>query len=162
MAHAGISPEFDLGMAIRYANKIEKRLKRDDVEIWLTAMFKEAVDRFNRDANDIDIDKYILSSFTRMRYCSNDYRLDFNQKGKPTDILRNKGLKPWFECDKTKQIDLKIVFGHWSTLGLYSDDNVLALDTGCLWGGKLTAARIDLDDVEIVSIECGIGMEPEV
>ena len=160
MAHAGISPEFDLGMAMEYAKRIEKRLQGSnrDVEIWLKQMFKQGIDRFDRDASRIDIDKYIMSSFTRMRYCYGDHRLDFDQKGAPTDALRAKGLKPWFECDNRKEIDLKIIFGHWSTLGFYYDDNVLALDTGCLWGGKLTAARIDSDETEIVQVACEAAM----
>jgi len=164
MSHAGISPEFDLGMALRYAERIEERLQRAgaDVEVWLKKMFKHGIDRFNRDSSKIDIDKYIISSFTRMRFCYNDHRLDYDQKGAPTDALREKGLKPWFECDNRKDIDLKIIFGHWSTLGFYYDENVLSLDTGCLWGGSLTAARIDSDEVEIVSVECGVGMEPSV
>ena len=163
MAHAGISPEFDLGMALRYANRIEERLQwaGSDVEVWLKKMFKHGIDSFNRDSNSVDIDKYIISSFTRMRFCYNDHRLDYDQKGAPTDELRAKGLKPWFECDNRKEIDLKIIFGHWSTLGFYHDENVLSLDTGCLWGGSLTAARIDMDEVEIVSVECRGGMEPE-
>jgi len=161
MAHAGISPEFDLGMALRYARRIEERLQGNDtdVKIWLKQMFKDGIDRFNRDSSKIDIDKYIMSSFIRMRYCYGDHRLDFDQKGAPTDVLRAKGLKPWFECDNRKDIDLKIIFGHWSTLGFYHDDNVLALDTGCLWGGKLTAARIDSDEVEIVQVACEAAME---
>jgi len=161
MAHAGISPEFDLGMALRYAQRIEEKLQGDDEEVktWLKQMFKHGIDRFDREANSIDIDKYIISSFTRMRYCYNDHRLDFDQKGAPTDALRAKGLKPWFECDNRADIDLKIIFGHWSTLGFYHDENVLALDTGCLWGSKLTAARIDTDDVEIVQVECDVARE---
>jgi bis(5'-nucleosyl)-tetraphosphatase (symmetrical) len=160
MSHAGISPEFDLGMAMIYAKRIEERLKRDDVEIWLKAMFKNGVNRFDRDSSSIDIDRYIVSAFTRMRYCYGDHRLDFDQKGAPTDELREKGIKPWFECDNRKDVDLKIIFGHWSTLGFYHDDNVLSLDTGCLWGGTLTAARIDLDEVEIVQVGCTVAMEP--
>ena len=161
MAHAGISPEFDLGMALCYAGRIEEKLQKSDidVEIWLKQMFKHGVDKFERDSSSIDIDRYIMSAFTRMRYCYDDHRLDFDQKGTPTNELREKGLKPWFECDNAKEIDLKIIFGHWSTLGLYSDDKVLALDTGCLWGGTLTAARIDLDQIEIVSVECNASME---
>ncbi len=155
MAHAGISPEFDLGMALRYAKRIEEKLQKDTAATWLKSMLKEGVDRFNRKASFIDIDKYIISSFTRMRYCYGDYRLDFKQKGTPTDNLRAKGLKPWFECVNRKEIDLKIIFGHWSTLGFYHDENVLSLDTGCLWGGKLTAARIDSKEIEIVQVECG-------
>ncbi|HFU77125.1 MAG TPA: symmetrical bis(5'-nucleosyl)-tetraphosphatase, partial [Epsilonproteobacteria bacterium] len=86
--------------------------------------------------------------------------LDFKQKGAPTDTLREKGLKPWFECQNRKDIDLKIIFGHWSTLGFHQDEHVLALDTGCLWGGKLTAARIDMDEVEIVQVECQQTQKP--
>lgn len=154
MAHAGISPEFDLGMALRYAQRVEERLQQDDVEIWLKQMFKGAMDRFNRESNRIDIDRYIVSSFTRMRFCYKDHRLEFDQKGAPTEGLKEKGLKPWFECKNRNEIDLKIIFGHWSTLGFYEDEHVLALDTGCLWGGKLTAARIDNNQLEIVSVDC--------
>ncbi|RRS32502.1 MAG: diadenosine tetraphosphatase [Epsilonproteobacteria bacterium (ex Lamellibrachia satsuma)] len=160
MAHAGISPEFDLGMAIRYAKRVEKKLQSDHAGVWLEKMFKSGMNRFNRESSKIDIDRYIVSAFTRMRYCYKDHRLDFDQKGAPTDALREKGLKPWFECESRKEIHLKIIFGHWSTLGFYEDENVLALDTGCLWGGKLTAARIDVDEVEIVQVSCDAAMEP--
>ncbi|MEA1879874.1 MAG: symmetrical bis(5'-nucleosyl)-tetraphosphatase [Campylobacterota bacterium] len=160
MAHAGVSPEFDLGMAIHYASHAEEQLKKDDADIWIRKMFEHGERRFSRHANFVDIDRYIVSSFTRMRYCYGDYKLDFDQKGKPTDVLRKKDLKPWFECKNRKKIDLKIIFGHWSTLGFYHDDKVLSLDTGCLWGGALTAARIDLDEVEIVSVSCAKTQEP--
>ncbi|MCW8822331.1 MAG: symmetrical bis(5'-nucleosyl)-tetraphosphatase [Sulfurovum sp.] len=154
MAHAGISPEFDLGMAMMYAKGVEEKLQSDHAGIWLEQMLRKGSNRFNREASLIDIDRYIVSAFTRMRFCYGDHRLDFDQKGAPTDELRKKGLKPWFECKDRKDIDLRIIFGHWSTLGLYEDEHVLALDTGCLWGGQLTAARIDSDEIEIVSIDC--------
>lgn len=154
MAHSGISPEFDLGMAIMYAKGVEEKLQSDHAEVWLEQMLRKGSSRFNRKASLVDIDRYIVSAFTRMRFCYGDHRLDFDQKGAPTDALRKKGLKPWFKCKDRKDIDLRIIFGHWSTLGLYEDEHVLALDTGCLWGGQLTAARIDSDEVEIVSVEC--------
>jgi bis(5'-nucleosyl)-tetraphosphatase (symmetrical) len=162
MAHAGISPEFDLGMAMEYARRIEGKLQGEDGVVWLKKMFKGSVERFDRKAKPEDIDRYIVSAFTRMRYCYKDHRLDFKQKGKPTDALREKGLKPWFECKNRKEIDLKIVFGHWSTLGFYQDEHVLALDTGCLWGGTLTAARLDVPQPQIVQVECKGAMKPEV
>ena len=162
MAHAGISPEFDLGMAMMYAKNVEEKLASEHAAVWLEQMFEQGERRFNRDASLIDIDRYIVSSFTRMRFCYGDHRLDFDQKGPPTDAVREKGLKPWFECNDRKDIHLRIIFGHWSTLGLYEDDHVLSLDTGCLWGGKLTAARIDCDEVEIVSIDCSKKEESEV
>ena len=162
MAHAGISPEFDLGMAMMYAKGVEEKLQSDQADIWLEQMFQKGSKRFNRDASLIDIDRYIVSAFTRMRFCYGDHRLDFDQKGPPTDELREKGLKPWFECQDRKDIDLRIIMGHWSTLGFYEDEHVLALDTGCLWGGQLTAARIDSDEVQIVSVDCTKNDESEV
>lgn len=154
MAHAGISPEFDLGMALRYAQRIEEKMGGDDAEVWLRKILKSGVDQFNREASLIDIDRYLVSAFTRMRYCYKDHKLDFDQKGAPTDALRQKGLKPWFECKDRKEIHLRIIIGHWSTLGLYQDEHILAIDTGCLWGGSLTAARIDTHEVEFVSVAC--------
>ena len=154
MSHAGISPKFDLGMAVYYAQRIEKKLQADDGIAWLKEMFKGEVEGFNRYASEVDIDRYVISSFTRMRFCHENFRLDFKQKGAPTQSLREKGLKPWFECTGEKKSDLKMIFGHWSTLGYYQDENVLALDTGCLWGGRLTAGRIDKEVVELLSIEC--------
>ena len=154
MSHAGISPEFDLGMAINYSKRVEKKLQSENVKDWLQKMLQKGVNHFDRESKSIDIDYYIMSSFTRMRFCYGDYRLDYEQKGKPTDKLRNKGLKPWFECENRKDIDLSIIFGHWSTLGLYDKDNLLGLDTGCLWGGKLTACRIDKKKREFISVEC--------
>jgi len=162
MAHAGISPEFDLGMAMMYAKSVEEKLQSDHASVWLEQMFRQGERRFNRDASLVDIDRYIVSAFTRMRFCYGDHKLDFDQKGPPTEELRKKGLKPWFECEYRKDIDLRIIIGHWSTLGFYEDEHVLALDTGCLWGGQLTAARIDSDEVEIISVDCSRKDEEEV
>ena len=160
MAHAGISPEFDLGTAMMYAQRIEEKLQGDNAEVWLKKMFKNGTVHFRKGASKIEMERYIISAFTRMRFCYKDHRLDFKQKGAPTPEVREKGMKPWFKCENRKEVELKIVFGHWSTLGFYQDKNVLALDTGCLWGGKLTAARIDLSKPQIVQVACKGAMKP--
>jgi len=155
MAHAGVSPQFDFGMAVSHASRIEKKLQGRNYKSWLKHMFKVSSNKFNAKASTMDIDKYILSAFTRMRFCEDDGRLDFKQKGAPTTLkVEFKGLKPWFACPTRRSTTLKVVFGHWSTLGFYHDTNVLALDTGCLWGGKLTAARLDTDEPIIVQVAC--------
>ena len=161
MAHAGISPQFDLGMAITHSKRIEKKLKGRNYKAWLKHMFKTSSNKFNAKASSLDIEKYILSSFISMRFCAKDGRLDFKQKGSPTNMKRlNKGLSPWFTCPSRKSIPLKILFGHWSTLvndsplKYYYDGNVLGLDTGCLWGHRLTIARIDIGEPFIVQLEC--------
>jgi len=161
MAHAGISPQFDLGMAINYAKRIEKKLQGRNYKAWLKHMFKKSSNKFNAKATSLDIEKYILSSFISMRFCKDDGQLDFKQKGSPTHMKRlNKGLRPWFACPTRKTIPLKIVFGHWSTLvndtnlDYYFDGKVLGLDTGCLWGGKLTCARLDIESPQVVQLDC--------
>ncbi len=162
MAHAGISPQFDFGMAINYASRIEKKLQGENPQTWLKDMLKRSSDIFDANATALDIDKYILSSFTRMRFCSDDGRLDFFQKGKPTNFKAGvKELKPWFACPTRKSTTLKIVFGHWSTLGFHHSNKVLALDTGCVWGGKLTAARLDVKEAVIVQVACKKMQEPD-
>ena len=153
MSHAGIPPEFDLGMALAYSKRIEAKLQDANADKWLKKIFK-GNDTFDQNSSNIDMDRYIVSAFTRMRYCHDDNKLDFEQKGKPTESLYQKGLKPWFESKNKKEIELKIIFGHWSTLGFYHNDEVLGLDTGCLWGKRLTAARIDKKNIKIVSFDC--------
>jgi bis(5'-nucleosyl)-tetraphosphatase (symmetrical) len=155
MAHAGISPQFDFGMATAYSMRIEKKLQGINYQAWLQHMFKVSSNKFSAKASSIEIDKYILSAFTAMRFCYDDGSLDFQQKGPPSEYKAiAKELKPWFACPTRKSTTLKVVFGHWSTLGYYQDSNVLALDTGCLWGGRLTAARLDLDEIQIVDVDC--------
>lgn len=153
MSHAGISPEFDLATAIEYAQRLEKRLQSDSYEKWLTLMFHKSAERFDLKSDTVELDRYILGTFIRMRFCYSDGRLDFAEKGAPRRALREQGLLPWFECDSRKKIDLKIIFGHWSTLGYYNSDKVCALDTGCLWGGKLSVLRLDGKE-KLVQVEC--------
>jgi len=155
MAHAGISPQFDFGAAIRYASRIEKKLRGRNYKAWLKHMHKKSSNRFDAKARSLDIEKYILNSFISMRFCKDDGELNFKQKGEPTNYkVTKKGLKPWFACPSRKFISMKIIFGHWSTLGYYQDSNVLSIDTGCVWGRGLTAARLDLEEPILVQVEC--------
>ena len=161
MAHAGISPQFDFGMSISYASRIEKKLQGRNYKAWLKHMKKISSNKFNSKARPLDIEKYILSSFISMRFCEKDGKLDFKQKGSPT-VTKGvyKGLYPWFACPTRRSFPLKIVFGHWSTLvndspmNYYHDSNVLGLDTGCLWGNKLTMARLDTEEPVMIQMEC--------
>ncbi len=161
MAHAGISPQFDLGMAITYASRIEKKLQGRNYKAWLKQMKKISSKKFDSKAKPLDIEGYILNSFISMRFCEEDGKLDFKQKGSPT-VTKGlyKGLYPWFACPSRRSFPLKIVFGHWSTLvnetnlKYYNDSNVLGLDTGCLWGRSLTVARLDTKEPIVVQIDC--------
>jgi len=156
MSHAGISPEFDLSTAVNFSNKIEKKLQSNNYKEWLIKMFGKSIDRFDIDAEESELERYILSSFIRMRFCYDDSgRLDFKQKGAPNYLLKEKqGLIPWFDSKKRKKLELKVIFGHWSTLGYYNDSDVCCLDTGCVWGGSMTAMRLDDGSEEIIQVDC--------
>ncbi|MBL0721776.1 MAG: symmetrical bis(5'-nucleosyl)-tetraphosphatase [Sulfurovum sp.] len=149
MVHAGIAPSFDLGMATMEAHTLEDSLSGNNAKEWLNTMLDD-------NSNRLDSQEYALSSFIRMRFCDDNQTLDFKQKCSPDSLPKDKlNLKPWFNCHSRKDIDLKIIFGHWSTLGLYNINNrVIGLDTGCVWGGRLTAMRIDNGSEEIVQIDC--------
>jgi bis(5'-nucleosyl)-tetraphosphatase (symmetrical) len=82
-----------------------------------------------------------------MRYCFDDGTFELKEKGGYSD---NSLLKPWFQIENRKDIPYKIIFGHWSTLGFYEDKNVVAMDTGCVWGGKLTAFCLETQEVKSV------------
>jgi bis(5'-nucleosyl)-tetraphosphatase (symmetrical) len=94
--------------------------------------------------------RFIINALTRMRYCSPDGRLNLNEKYAPGTQPR--GLIPWFEAPERRSRKKEIIFGHWSTLGLVKREGVIALDTGCVWGGQLTA--VDLDDPQRATYGC--------
>ncbi len=150
MAHAGIAPQFELGGAIYYNLLLQGRLSSFEAKEWLGKIFSKETRRYHPMGPLIEEERYALNSFIRMRYCYKDGMLDFKQKGSTKNAPKE--LMPWFDCPNRKQIDLKILFGHWSTLGLFVRDDVICLDTGCVWGRKLSA--FCLESKEIVQVEC--------
>ena len=150
MAHAGIAPQFDLENAIYYNLLLQGRLSSIEAKEWLEKIFAKETKKYHTKASLIEEERYALNSFIRMRYCYKDGRLDFKQKGAPKDV--SKKLYPWFDCPNRKKIDLTILFGHWSTLGLLQREDVICIDTGCVWGRYLSA--ISLETQEIVQVEC--------
>jgi len=150
MAHAGIAPNFELGAAKHYNDILQKRLQSKDAKEWLRAMLSKDSDHFVAGGTNVEIERYVLASFTRMRYCYKNGYLDFKQKGSPKK-LKNSELTPWFDCPLVVEKELKIVFGHWSTLGFLDREDILALDTGCLWGRELTAYNLKTKEIESVS-----------
>ncbi len=155
MAHAGISPAYTLKMAIDASKELEKSMQGENSKAWLKEMFAKNISQYNPKASKIDTQRYALASFIRMRFCDNNGIFDFKQKGSPSSLALDKQhLKPWFKNPTRKDIDLKILFGHWSTLGFYNNNKVCSLDTGCVWGGELTAMRIDDASEQIVQVAC--------
>ncbi len=160
MAHAGLPPEFGLETSLHYNRILMRRLQSKGAKDWLKKMMEKSEDHFDPLGGDLTQERYMLSGFTRMRFCYSDGRLDFDQKGSPSKRCKAKGLMPWFEVPIRKAIKQKVIFGHWSTLGYFENDEVCCLDSGCLWQGKLTAKRLDSKEGEIVQVACLNGIKP--
>ena len=144
MVHAGISPQWDLNAALGCAKEAEECLRNADAT-WLAAIYGNKPNQWTTGfESDIDRQRYIVNTFTRMRYCHPDGSLEFKQKLSPKQVRKtHPELTPWFQYPKRHKIAETIYFGHWSTLGYYNVNRFVALDSGCVWGGKLTAVRID-------------------
>jgi len=156
MVHAGLPPQWDLKTARSCAHEVEKVLQSDDYPDFMANMFGDKPKKWHKDLAGWDRLRFITNCLTRMRYCKPKGKLNFSDKG-PIGSQKD-GYIPWYETPERKSSDLRIIFGHWSTLfGYTSKNNVFALDTGCLWGGNLTAMRLDnsLDDApEFCTVEC--------
>ena len=144
--HAGIAPQWDLKMAKKLAREVNLELSSDHWKEYLRDMYGN--DLFKPKAKGVHRMRAILNGFTRMRYVDQNGRLDFDAKGGISEAPE--GLIPWF--DYPRKVKRTICFGHWSTLGLLLRPDTIAIDTGCLWGGALTAIR--LHDRRIFEIRC--------
>jgi len=154
MVHAGIPPAFDLETALYYSKRLQEKLQSDKAAKWLEKKMLGGVHAFGKKQKN----RFAISAFTRMRFCDAEGRLDFDQKGAPSKKTYNAGLYPWFEIKNRKPLGVKVIFGHWSTLGYIENGEVVCLDTGCVWQGKMTAKRIDTPDGEIIQVACPEGL----
>ena len=157
MAHAGIPPAFDLEMALHYSHRLQEKLQSDKAAKWLSKKMLGGVHTFGKKKKN----RFAINAFTRMRFCDARGSLDFDQKGAPSKKTYSAGLYPWFEVKNRKPLGVKVLFGHWSTLGYIDTAEVTCLDTGCVWQGKMTAKRIDIPDGEIVQVACPEGIRVE-
>lgn len=141
MAHAGIYPGWSLKKARKLAAEVEQELQGKRARRFLSRMYGSKPDNWSDELQGCKRLRFIVNSFTRMRFCRPDGSLEFTAKLGPDDYSGE--ILPWYLIPERKADNVRIVFGHWSTLGYYEENNVLSLDTGCVWGGRLTAAQID-------------------
>ena len=140
MVHAGIPPQWGFDQAKEMAREVEQALQSEFYKEALSAMYGDRPNLWSPDLTGMARLRFIINCFTRMRYCDKDGRLDFDNNGPPGSQPSH--LMPWFQVPGRKSTSVKIVFGHWSSLGYYEGDNCYGIDTGCLWGGQLTALRL--------------------
>lgn len=149
MIHAGIAPRWTCAMALRHAQEVEQRLRGSGYRKLLKNMYGDQP-AWSPGLRGIDRERAIVNIFTRMRYCTPRGRIDFDTKGAPG--TQAPGLYPWYAVPGHAPREYKLVCGHWSTLGLFIGHGVHAIDTGAVWGGKLTALQLDSDELRLVQV----------
>ena len=150
MVHAGLAPKWTTAIAEQHAREIERKLRNpEDARRLLRNMYGDQP-AWSPRLRGTDRDRAIINVFTRMRYCSPRGRIAFDEKGAPG--TQQPGLYPWYEVPGRVARDLRIVCGHWSSLGLFIGHGVHALDTGAVWGGTLTALQLDADGLNVVQV----------
>ncbi|HBS26352.1 MAG TPA: diadenosine tetraphosphatase [Gammaproteobacteria bacterium] len=160
MVHAGFAPQWKLKHAKKYAKEVESVLAGPSYREFLHAMYGNKPNKWKKSLQGMERLRFITNAFTRIRYCDQANRLNMQEHGAPG--TQSKKLTPWFAIPERKSRKTKIVFGHWSTLGLKFSHNTIALDTGCLWGGELTAVRLDTAEPQIISIDCDGAVQPKL
>ncbi|MFI4890847.1 MAG: symmetrical bis(5'-nucleosyl)-tetraphosphatase [Steroidobacterales bacterium] len=152
MLHAGLAPEWDIATAAACARELEDSLRRNPRALFET-LYGDQPDRWDPALQGADRLRFITNCFTRLRCLDADGRLALRAKQSPKKAAAA-GLVPWFEARCARWRGTRIVFGHWSTLGFHSTDDVVGLDTGCVWGGSLSALRLDVPHAKLVAIQC--------
>jgi len=140
MVHAGLPPEWDLATAAACGQEVSAAL-RADAAGFFAAMYGDRPDRWSPGLQGDDRLRFAVNCLTRLRFLAADGRLLLKYKGPPDGAPP--GARPWFQVPGRRSAGTRILFGHWSALGYLESDGVVSLDTGCVWGGALTAVRLD-------------------
>lgn len=163
MVHAGVLPSWTPDDTMRHASELEGALRADDWRDTLAALFGNRPDVWDESLRGHERLRAIVNALTRLRFCSADGRVDLKAKDAPALAGSSfpappSGFLPWFDIETRLTRGTLVVFGHWSTLGLMVRDDVIALDTGCVWGGRLTAIR--LEDRAVFQVACPQALAP--
>lgn len=164
LVHAGLLPQWDAAQALGLARDFSAMLSGTEGSDWLQRMYGNQPDRWRDDLAGDDRWRIVANAMTRLRFCSADGQMEFATKDSAGAAPA--GYLPWFDVPERRSADQPIAFGHWSTLGLLQRENLLALDTGCLWGGCLSAARLEPQAegsarvAEIVQVKCPQTRQP--
>jgi len=150
MVHAGLLPSWSVSRALGLARETEQALRGPDWRALMAHMYGNQPDHWDDALSGYKRLRVIINAMTRLRICTADGRMEFGYKGRVEDIPA--GYLPWFAVSGRKSANATVICGHWSALGLLTRKNLLALDCGCLWGGQLTAVR--LEDRRIYQVSC--------
>ncbi len=142
LIHAGVLPSWQISDIQRYANELASVIQDSDTTANLAELFGSTNEQWSDQLTGIDRARCLLNIFTRMRFCTSDEKLDLTSKGESDSPPV--GLTPWFKIPRHDSNNMKIVFGHWAALKGKTDvANIIAIDTGCVWGEQLTTLCLD-------------------
>jgi bis(5'-nucleosyl)-tetraphosphatase (symmetrical) len=150
LVHAGLLPQWSADEASRLAAEVEETLRGPDRLDLMANMYGNKPHEWSDELSGHARFRVIINAMTRMRFCTPRGSMEFSHKGGLDKTPE--GYLPWFDVPDPAWGDSMIVFGHWSALGLVTRENLMALDTGCLWGGALTAVR--LEDRRVFQVPC--------
>lgn len=150
MIHAGLLPSWTIAQAQALACEVETALRGANYLEFLATMYGNSPNRWRNELRGWDRLRVITNAFTRLRVCTPAGAMEFSHKGELADIPS--GFMPWYQVPGRNSADETIICGHWSALGLRLESNLLALDTGCLWGRCLSAVR--LEDRALFQADC--------
>lgn len=142
IVHAGLVPQWTVGMALELAREVESALRTDPRTLF-DNMYGDEPSRWSDALSGMDRLRFAINVLTRLRVCTSDGQVDLKMKGKPPH--GHPALRPWFDLENRRSAAARIIFGHWSALGLVVRKDVVGLDSGCVWGGALTALDLDSD-----------------
>ncbi len=153
LLHAGLPPQWDLAQAQACAREVETLLRGPDHVEFLQQMYGNEPDRWSDELTGVERLRFITNCFTRMRWCDADGRLLLKEKGGLEQPAP--GALPWFRVPDRRSSKERILFGHWSTIGYLAENNCWALDSGCVWGGRMSALRVRRKKpLTLIEIDC--------
>lgn len=160
LIHAGLPPQWDLAQAIACAREVETVLSGEGAQDYFNQMYGDEPTLWHPALKGMDRYRFITNCLSRLRYCDLFGHLALREKGKPGS--QAKGLLPWYLIPNRRTHGDRVIFGHWSTLGYRNTGNTWAIDTGCIWGGDLTALRLDTGAAAPMRIPCSGVLEPGI
>lgn len=158
MLHAGMAPEWTIADALALSREVQAQLAAPDWHHFVQAIYGNEPASWDANLTGILRQRAIINFLTRARFCTRNGRLDFAYKGPPG--TQPPWLTPWFELAQRRSANNRIVFGHWSALGAGVSNNAFSIDTGCVWGQRLTALRLN-DVCQQISIDCVASDRPD-
>lgn len=159
MVHAGALPAWDAAQVLALAGEVEAALRGPDIDGFLRELFGNQPAAWDEALQGADRLRVIVNALTRLRFCTPDGVMDLKASGRPDQAPP--GTLPWFDVPGRRTAGTPMAFGHWSTLGYLRRPDLIALDTGCVWGGCLSALRLDAGGAhELIQVKCPQAQTP--